>query len=477
MTARDVAIVAAGIAIGPLTASAQVTPRPRDMDLPTPVSPRPDPGKHRIELPGGLVAYVAEDASAPVVTLTAFVGVGSVDGPEGAAELVAHGLRTRGPAGMAPGAFRRSLRDMVADYAVVLGPESTEIVLDVPAEDAWKALGLLADLIRRGPRLGEEDLEALRSPGSAYEPPMASAAALLRGQVLGATQYGHDPNPSELAALTVDDARAFHERYFVTGNVVIAAAGPLERARLTRALTEDFGDMRAGPSNRRAITPTPRPTTERQIFTYPADKLQGWMVIGHELPVVPIEDRAPLEVMNYILGGGHFDTRLFRETRDSRGLTNDDSGILEPSRDGPGMYAFHTSGRPETVRLLLDITLDQIERIRTEPVSEEELFVAKGALADGVFAAGYRDGWATARTLAEEWLRDGSHDASAGYQERIRSVTREDVLAAARKYLHPERMQAVLIGPLEKIEAAAPMEGEGALAEYGRVIRSGRVGR
>jgi zinc protease len=418
-----------------------------------------------------------------MATLTAFIGAGYVDGPEGAAEALVHGLRTNGPAGMAPGVFHEALRSMTADYSVTLGPERIAIALDVPAEDAWPALALLADLTRRGPALSEEDLDALRrragpsgqsrdeSRLGSYDESLVGAADLFRKRILGGTSYGREPTADDLSALTLADVRGFHRLFFVTGNVVLAAAGSFATESLHSALQESFSGMQSGPRFHRQAeaTPTPSPTT--QVFTYPADKLQGWLVLGHELPVVPQRDEAALQVMNYILGGGHFDTRLFQATRDRRGLTNDDSGFLEMNDDGPGTYAFHTYGRPEVVRLLLHLTLAEIERIRDEEVTEEELFVAKGALADGDFSARYRDGWATAATFASEWLADGSHEASATYQERVRSVTAADVLEAARRYLHPDRIQVILVGPIDAIRAAPGLEDEGALEDYGRVGR------
>ncbi len=363
-----------------------------------------------------------------------------------------------------------------------------EVSLDVPAEDAWQAMAILADIVTRGPALAEEDLDAIHTSAARgmpsddaagesgpvlYEGSLAGAADLLHQHVLGGTAYGHEPTAAELDALRLDDVRAFHRRFFVAGNVVIAAAGSFTMETLHQALEDGFGGMEPGPRYERGQTATPAPEPARQIFTYPADKLQGWLVIGHELPVVPQQDEAALQVMNYILGGGHFDTRLFRATRDRRGLTNDDSGFLEPNRAGPGTYAFHTYGRPESVRLLLHLTLAEIERIRSDSVTEEELFVAKGALADGVFAAQYRDGWSTAVALAAEWLAQGDHAGSATYQSRVRSVTAADVLEAARTYLHPDRMQVILVGPIDAIEAAPPLEDEGSLTDYGRVVRGG----
>lgn len=480
------ALSLASLSVGSLMASplaAQVTTHPREMGLPTPESTRPDPSEHRLILTNGLTVYAAVDRAAPLVTLTAFIGAGHVDGVGGAAELIANTLRAHGPAGMGARDFQGALRAMAAEYAVMLGPEGIEIMLDVPAEDAPVAVALLADLLLKGPAISEDDLTSLRSRARpsqaggaesgtvAYEGSLESAVDLFRHRILGSTRYRPTPSLGETEALNLGDARAYHERFFVTGNVVLAVAGSFEISTLRSSLEEAFGGMRSGSRNKREVSAAPPPAAGRRIFTYPADKLQGWLVIGHELPTVPLEDQAPLEVMNYILGGGHFDTRLFRAARDRRGLANDDSGFLEQSTAGPGTYSFRTGGRPETVRLLLHLTIEEIDIMRSQRVSEEELFVATGALADGVFAAGYRDGWATARTLAAEWSQYGSHDASASYQDRIRSVTIDDVLEVARRYMSPDRMQVVLIGPLDAINAAPSLEGEGALSEYGEVVR------
>ena len=197
-----------------------------------------------------------------------------------------------------------------------------------------------------------------------------------------------------------------------------------------------------------------------------ADRIQGWVVIGHELPVVPVEDEAALRVMDYILGAYHLDSRLLRESREKRGLTNDNSSFLEPGVRGPGSYSMRTYGRPEAVRLLIDITFRELARIRDTLPTDDELFVAKGALVDGLYAQRYATGLDAANSYAREWLRYGSHERSASYPQRIDAVSLEDVRAAARKYLHPERMIVSVVGPLGKIDAAGAIEEEPALEHW-----------
>jgi zinc protease len=187
-------------------------------------------------------------------------------------------------------------------------------------------------------------------------------------------------------------------------------------------------------------------TPPRATYRYHSDKLQSWIVIGHELPRVSPEDMPALEVMNYILGGGHFDTRLFREARDRRGLTNDASGFLELNVRGPGSYTFRTYGRHDVAQQLIDITFAEIERIRNDLVTEEELEVAQGALTDGAFLMRFESGVAVARTFAMELVLYGGFQHLYDYVRQVRRVSREDVRRAARRYLHPERMAVVVVG-------------------------------
>ena len=84
--------------------------------------------------------------------------------------------------------------------------------------------------------------------------------------------------------------------------------------------------------------------------------------------------------------------------------------------------------------------------MRTELVSEEELFVAKGALIDGEYAMRFENGHTTARAFAEDYVRYGTLQHLIRYPDRIDDVSADDVLDAARRYMDPDRMMAVVLG-------------------------------
>ncbi len=462
---------------------AQDTRHPRKMNLPSSSFMRPDPQDFRVTLDNGLVAYVVEEHQVPLVSLTALVAAGSADdAKEGAAEILHHVLKQAGPTGVA---FRDALQEMVADYRVDMGPEVTKISLNVPTEDAGRALRLLAGLLK-APPISSAAVETLRvrsakktkasEPATGesgpvlYEGSLTSAVERFRSVLFADHPYGSTPGKEDFDKLSVEDVKRFHGTFFVPGNVVLAVSGDFDSEEIKSGLLENFADWQPAGVPKHQTAPALRTPQQRHIHTYPADKLQAWIVLGHELPRVPAEDEAALTAMNYILGGGHFDTRLFRETRDKRGLTNDASGFLEPGWRGPGSYTFRTYGRPEVIHLLVELVMKEIRRIRTEGVSEEELFVATGALADGVFQMWFENGHATALRFAEEWLRYRNHRDTETYVERIRAVTTQDVLAAAQKYLLPERMQMVLMGPIDEIQTSTFPEGELRLEDFGRMV-------
>jgi zinc protease len=264
--------------------------------------------------------------------------------------------------------------------------------------------------------------------------------------------YGRRPTVEDFSNLTVDDVKDFHEKFFVPGNMTLAIAGDINEAEVRASVRDLFGDMQA------TEAPPPRqiPAIEFEKaaqHTYPVKKLQSWLVIGHELPVVPLEDQAALDVMNYILAAEHLHARMLTNTRVLYGYTNDASGFLEDRWFGPGSYTFRSYSRPEVIRPLYEEMMSAIRSIQTEEVTAEELFIAKGALRDGTFPIRYLDGYSTARDFAIEWLRYGNHSRSASYTRRVGAVTAKDVFNMANKYIRTRSMQIVLLG-----ESASLME-------------------
>jgi zinc protease len=431
---------------------------PPDMGLPDSNFMRPDSAEYQLALENGLIAYVAEAGRVPLVTVSAFIRAGKVsDEKQGAAESLYDALKNSGPSATSSSDFKASLRQMTAEFVVEMHDEWTEITLNVPTEDLDQALELFAGLLR-DPAISDANIEhaARGIAPDAAELSGESGPALYEGSMNAAVDhfydliykhhpYGAQPTMDNFDELDAEDVADFHAKYFVPGNMTIAVAGAIDVEAINGRLVDLFADWPA------ADVPAVRqmPATSRTsaaLHHYRSNKLQSWLIIGHDLPVVPLEEQAALEVMDYIMGAYHLNTRLMRETRYKYGYTNDASSFLEPKWYGPGGYTFRSYSRPEVIENIYDNMMGELIRIRDEEVSEQEMFVAKGALTDGIFQVRYQDGYASTRDLALERLRYGNHDRSASYVQRIRAVSKDDVLNAARKYLRPDKMQVVLLG-------------------------------
>ena len=453
---------------GAITVSAQDYTHPRKMKLPASRFERPDPIALQTVLENGLTGYIVEDHSVPLVTFSAFVRAGKMsDKKQGAAEALGHAFREFGPTSSSQSEFKATLKNMVADFSVTVHDEWTEITLNVPHSDTWGAFWLFASLLKH-PNISSESLQHVSAMANLSAAGVANATGesgpvLYEGSLGVAVDKFHQilfkghsrgvaPTKSHAAGLTIKDVSRFHETHFIPSTTTIAISGDFNSADMKRSLTEHFGNW---PKKKRPGKMKVAPLAASKpagVHYFRSDKLQSWLVMGQELPEMSLKEMASLEVMNYILGGGHFSTRLFIETRDKYGLTNDASGFLEESWSGPGSYTFRTYSRPEVMPVLYKNIRGELEKIRKTAVSEEELFIAKNALVDGEYQGQFATGDATARTFALEWLRYGSHEATASYPARIRAVSIDDVKKAAKKYINLDRFHVVLVGPENNLQ-------------------------
>ncbi len=431
---------------------------PLDMGLPDSDYTRPDPAEYQLALENGLIAYVAEAGQVPLVTMSAFIRAGKVsDEKQGAAETLQDALKNSGPSAMSSTDFKDRLKQMVAEFVVEMHDEWVEVTLNVPAEDLDQALPMFAGLLRhpaisgvnieraaRGVAPEAKDLGGESGP-TLYEGSMSAAVKHFYDIIYAGHPNGRRPTTDDFKDLTGGDVADFHAKYFVPGNTTIAVAGAIDVEDINGRLADLFGDWAAvDVPEVRQVPAISR--TRKALHHFPSNKLQSWLVVGHDLPRVPVEDQAALEVMNYIMGAVHLNTRLMRETRYKYGYTNDASGFIEDNWYGPGAYTFRSYSRPDVIENIYQNMMAELIRIRDEEVTEHEMFVAKGALADGGFPVRYLDGYALTRSFALERLRYGNHDRSASYVQRIRAVSQADILNAARKYLRTDNMQIVLLG-------------------------------
>lgn len=149
-------------------------------------------------------------------------------------------------------------------------------------------------------------------------------------------------------------------------------------------------------------------------------------------------------VMNHILGGGSFESRLFDEVRVKRGLAYGVSTYLYPL-EGTGLWMGWTATRNEKVADTLDIIRREYERMAEEGVTAEELEAAKTYLT-GSFPLRLESNSGIARLMVAMQIAGLPRDYIDRYDQIIGAVTREDVMRVAKRLIDPSRLGIVIVG-------------------------------
>jgi predicted Zn-dependent peptidase len=444
----------------------------------------PSPAKYLHTLANGVRSFVVAEPLLPMAQMTVLIDAPALADPpgkEGLASLLANILRRTGTTTRPRREIEEALDRLNAVLTISADQNGTRIHVLSPPEGAADALSLIAGLVLT-PDLAsvfEAERERLAiAAGRTADSPVAQAR-----QLFDTALYGPDhplarrPTPASVRAITLDDVKQLHQSRYRADRIALAMSGAVDRARIERAVTDTFGTA-AAPAPTREAAPrgfAARRVTGRVTVTKNIDIRQGHVLIGHAgIEGVP-DDHAALEVMNYILSGGGFVSRMMKLLRTDTGITSALSGSVEPGRGVVNPYLWRFSGRPETIAQGVRLSLEQLLRMREGGVTEEEFQAARTAYLDGLVPASYETAHESAVRLATKALF-GLYDYQApqylnyyaGDEEQLsalRRLTREDVNRAARKYLDPANIVIAVAGPMALIREHASTEERALLQE------------
>ncbi len=424
---------------------------------------------HRAELPNGMRLLVLEDHRLPRAAVGVTVRRGaSIESAEEAglaaftAELMERGAGDRDALELAAVVDR-----IGASLSVGAGWDDTSVSVSGLSRDLDTFFEVLADVVRR-PRFDRKEAarvraESLAALESAKDEPaelrrIAFAAALYPGHRFGARVSG---TPKSVAGLDAAGARAFHGRIFVPSNAIFFATGDVDFEDVKARVKAAFGDWTGGPPPGAGAPPPARTPTERRIVVVDRPDLgQVQIAVGHEGLARTDERRLEALLLSRVLGAGGFSSRLMNRVRSEEGLTYSVGSIFDLRRE-PGPFAVVTFTRVPEVRRVVDILLEEMERMRTEPPRGTELANAQSQ-ATGRFALSLETSAAVAGSMVDLDVHGLPEDSLDTYRGRIRAITAERVAAVAREVIHPERSVIVLVGPAEalrpQLEGLAPLE-------------------
>ncbi len=417
------------------------------------------PAVERVLLPGGIRLYLKEDHELPLVRITALVGAGDIGDPAdktGQGGLFAALLRTGGAGDRSPEALDDEIERLAADLTVATDTYATTCDLSLRSADLQTALGLLADLLRR-PRFDAGRLELARRQAvegirRQDDKPGAIAQRTLRRAVYGDHPFGRTATVETVGAITRDDLLEFQRRFITPDNLWLAISGDFDRAQLLDGLNRVFGDWTAGPAPRQELPPVGM-APPSAVWVADKNIPQTTVLLGEVGIAKDAPDLEATRVMNYILGGGGFNSRLMREIRSNRGLAYSVYSYFQVGRRLPGPFIAGTETKSSSTLAVVKLLQEEMERMRRDPVTVAELHLAQESLINS-FVFAFTD----SHEVVSQQLRLDFYgypsDYLQGYRDRVASVTTAEVLQAARDHLHPERQAVVLVGRVSDFDEA-----------------------
>ncbi|MGK7344914.1 MAG: M16 family metallopeptidase [Candidatus Nitrospinota bacterium M3_3B_026] len=409
------------------------------------------PETKRVTLSNGMTVHLLPDRELPVFNVAAMIRVGARWEPEdkaGLASLTGAAIRSGGTKTLPPEDLDERLEMIGGSVETSIGEESGSAMLSVLSRDIGVGLELFADVIRN-PAFDEDRLELARarmldSIRRQNDDPQEIASRELRELLYAGTPYGRTPTTESVKSITREDVMAFHEKYFVPQNFILGVTGDFDEEKIIARLEEVF----AGWSGPDPEYPAVEPAKEKgKGGVYVAEKSLGQSVIrmGHLALRRTDPDYFAFRVMNHILGGSGFSSRLVKTVRTDHGLAY-------------SVWSYHFGGRMEigSVRLgaetktgstakTIRLMLEEARRIREEKVIPEELKRAKDSIVNSFIFIFDTPQRLMSQRLTVDYY-DYPDDYLETYRDRIMEVNAEDVLRVAREYLRPGALKIVVVG-------------------------------
>lgn len=411
-------------------------------------------------LPNGLRLYLSEDRELPLVKITGMIGTGHINDPaeiEGRGTLFAALLEDGGAGGRSPEEFEEYLESLAFDFSVDMDAYSTTVNLSMLSEDLDAGLAVLDDVLRRPQFNAERFLLARRQMIESIrrqdDDPHDVARRAFNAAVYNGHSFGRSPTLDSVGRIDPEHFRTFHRENFVPENLWLAISGDFDKQEMAQRIRALFGDWQRSGFKPVAIPPLPE-MADPAIWLAEKDIPQTTVMLGGVGVSKDNPDMLTVRVMNAILGGSGFNSRLMREIRSNRGLAYSVYSYYMIGRRLPGSFIASGETKNATAMQMVALMLDEMNRIRTELVSEQELRLARQSRINS-FVFAFTD---SHNVLTQQMRLDFYQypaDYLQAYRKKVMAITREDVLRVARKYLQPDKMTLVLVGQPDQFDAAA----------------------
>jgi len=417
--------------------------------------PEPD----RVVIENGMVVYLLEDHELPLISITVTMRTGSwLDPAEkvGLASLTGTIMRTGGGGGLSSGQVDEELEQFAGDVGISIGRQSGSASLDVLSKDLKRGLQIFAGLIRmpafEPARVELAKLQAIEGIRRRQDTPGSIVGREFVKLLYGADHpTARESSIASITRITRDDLIAFHRRTIHPNGMMLGVTGDFDKSAMLALLREVFGDWKKGEVPVLTIADVPQGQTGKPVVRFVnKETSQTHLRLGHLSIKEQDPDYVALAIANDILGGSSFRSRLFNDVRTKRGLAYSVGSRLNSGVHDQGVWLMRAETKLPSTQEVITRFVSNMERMRTELVTDSELAEAKEAYVNS-FVFSFASSSAIVGRLIELEYDGLPKDFLQQLRARVIALTREDILAAAKKHFNPDRLTIVAVGAGEAL--------------------------
>ena len=425
----------------------------------------PDAAQYRVALKSGPVAYVIPDRELPLVNISILVRCGDYldpAGKEGLANLTGSQLVLGGTTNLTASELDERLAFLAAQLSTSVSETSGNASLNLLSKDLDEGLALLRDVLAT-PRFQEDKLALAEDQIMQSMRQRNDDSSSIEAREFGHLAYGdsfwatRDFTAKSLEAITRNDLVAFHRRWFHPANFILAVSGDFDRDTMIAKLEKLFGNW---PFNGETPPAIPAQNKFAAPGVYLVNKEVNQGRVSVLLPGMMRDDPDYFAgiIMNDILGGGGFTSRIMNRVRTEEGLAYSAGSSLQGGVyfAPPLMASFQTKSR--TVAYATSLVLDEMKRMTTEAVTDEEINTSISGKIES-FPRAFGSKSQVAGLLAQEEFT-GRYAKNPGfyknYRDKLRAVTKADVQRVAKRLLKPDQTAILIVGQRDEILLGHP---------------------
>ena len=450
MNKKNIVFVALGtFLLSLLAAPLAAQKNPKDPFAFPKLSPLKTPPITQMTMKNGIKLFLIEDHRFPTIDMRGMFFTSSAFEPAdkiGLAGLTGTVLRSGGTEGRSGDQIDRELETMAASIETNIDNESGSIAVSLLKENLDRVLPIMADILRR-PLFDQEKIDLAkieaRTAISRRNDDVGQITEREFTKLIYSAQspYARQSEYATIDAIQRDDMVAFYKGYFHADNMWLAVWGDFNSKQMIRKIEAALGDW---PEAGLKLPGLPQVNYEfKPTVNYieKTDVNQSNIMVGHIGGLLDSPDYAALSVMNRILS---FD-RMFKRIRTDEGLAYSVWGYYGAGYKVPGVFSAGAQTKSGSTVKAITIMLDEMKRIRSEEVGDEELKRAKDQ-----FLNSYVFQFDSRAKIIRSMLTYAYYGYPLDFTEqifkKIDKVTKADILNAAQKYLRPEHVQILVVG-------------------------------